>query len=109
MRYNLPAAAQRIVNDAVLNAHRAAQDSHRITAPVAVRSIPFGQPFVIDSAPGVLFARVRDDLPVHEAVPVVAIATPPGQPQELGRVFGLTPSTTVRLVEVIQPMQVALA
>ena len=109
MQYNLPPHAQRIVDDAVLNAHRATQDSHRISAPVAVRSVPYGKPFLIDSAPGALFARVRDDLPVSESVPVVIIATPPQQPEELGRVFGLSPLHTVRLVDVIQPVKVVLA
>ncbi len=97
------------VNDAALAAHHAALAHHRGQPPVAVRSVGFGQAFMIDSAPGLLFVRVRDNLPIADSIPVVVIATGQGQQEELGVVIGLLPLETVRLTKVTQPMMVELA
>ena len=87
---------------------------HRIPAPpappagpVPLWNVPFGQLFVIDTRPDVLLARVRDEFPQDTVamLPVVVVGDNSGHNAELGRVFGLEPRHTVRLVEVVVPLK----
>lgn len=98
---------QPLVSDAERAAHVAAQ--HRAPPPVALRSVAHGVPFLIDASPGLLFARVRDDMPVQDAMPVVVIASIDNESRDVGRVFGLEPRTTVRPVQVVSTLKVRWA
>lgn len=95
---------QPLVSDAQRAAHVAAQ--HRIPPPVALHSVAHGVPFLIDGSPGLLFARVRDDMPVSDAMPVVVISCTENDGRDVGRVFGLSPRTSVRPVQIVAPLQV---
>jgi hypothetical protein len=106
MQYQLPASAQKLVDDAFLKAHNATLDRSRLQPPVAVRGVAFGQPFMLDASPHLLFARVQDDMPCQESVPVVVIGADDGTTKQLGQVIGLPPGSTVRLVDVVRPMAV---
>lgn len=106
MRYNLPPAAQRLVDDAFLHAHQQAQARSRPAPPVSLFGLDYGETFILDSAPTQLLVRVRDDMPIGNVIPVVIIAASGHGSAQVGKVFGLAPETSVRVVDVIAPCKV---
>lgn len=95
-----------LVTDQALAAHQALQARNRMTPPVSVRMVHFGAVFQMDTAPNLLFMRVREDVIDQTVVPIVCVAVNDGTYGELGRVIGLKPTDTVRLVEVVSPLKV---
>lgn len=111
MRYDPPAAVKTLLNDAAINAHLAARDANRPMPPVPLRTVAFGQPFVIDNTPGLLFARMRGAPPNSDIVPAVVIACMPDEAHAsdaLGSVYALQASDTVRPVDITRPAQVTV-
>ncbi len=78
-------------------------------APIFARDVKPGEHFIIDSAPFVLYVRAYF-LDAHpdsfDSVPVVVIAAANGTSHvQVGSVSNLSPIQTVRLVDVMAPLQ----
>lgn len=108
MRYDPPLAVKNLLSDAVLDAHLASREARRPAAPVPLRLIEPGQPFVIDSLSGLLFARLRHPSTDQEMVSLVVIAGASAEHacDVLGRVYSLPGTHTARLVDIIRPAMV---
>lgn len=90
--------------------HASRQCAGHHAAPIFARDVQPGEHFIIDSAPFVLYVRAYF-LDAHpdsfNSVPVVVIAAANGTTHvQVGCISNLSPIQTVRLVDVIGPLQV---
>jgi hypothetical protein len=86
---------------------RGSRNAH--AAPVYLRDVAHGQAFILDSDPRLLYVRLQlaDGSHTPHALPVVVIAVlDAAAPESSGSVHVLEPLRTVRLVDVVRPIQV---
>ena len=77
-------------------------------APIFLRDVEHGQAFIIDSEPQLLYVRARfgDQVLRQPTIPVVVIAAmDAAEHANVGRIADFEPLVTVRLVDIVRPIQ----